>query len=188
MKRVLLPSAFLAIALIGLAVLLILNRRPPGHLSAPHPPPQGLPALDSSLLDPGGNFVLHVSNQSNAIDPVDITVWIDGKCVIRDDFALIDGSNWRAFRLSLARGEHELVAKSEKGNATLRTSFFVSPPRWGSEYAALCYVYRPELKTPIPRQLSFHLQEQPPTWGSSHADGTAQAFPVSSAIRGWWDW
>jgi hypothetical protein len=116
-----------------------------------------LPAVDSNLLDPAGKFVLYVSNQTNAIDPVDITVWIDGKCVVRDDFEYINEHNWLTFRLRLQDGDHELVAESEKGNATLGRSFTTS----GSHWAVLNYTYHPDLRTPVPRQFTFLLQDKP---------------------------
>ncbi len=94
MKRVLLAASVGVLAVVA-AVLFSIFR--------PDPP---LPPAQSKLLDPGGNFVLYVSNQSFYIDPVDIQIWIDGECVVREYFEVGNQHNYRPFVLRLSEGTH----------------------------------------------------------------------------------
>ena len=58
-------------------------------IEAPH---QLLPATDTP------NLTLYISNQSFAIDPVDIKVNIDGKPAVRGDFEVGSQHSWHEFR------------------------------------------------------------------------------------------
>jgi hypothetical protein len=104
------------------------------------------------------NLTLYISNQSSAIDPVDIQVEIDGRLVTNDQFNCRGGHNWRNFALPLRPGWHNIRARSAKGEAILQAKFSMFWSRW----AALDYWYTPADPTigrPItPRQFSFHIQ------------------------------
>jgi hypothetical protein len=54
----------------------------------------------------GGNFILYVSNQSFALDPVDIKVYIDGFLVVNRDFYVKGQHNWIRFQFQLGGGTH----------------------------------------------------------------------------------
>ena len=99
----------------------------------------------SQLLDPGGNFVLCVSNQSFEIDPVDIVIEIDGEQIIDGDFDVGSQHNWRRYVIRLSPGRHTATARSTDGDATLRESFVVSDRRW----VVLNYWYYTEATHPV---------------------------------------
>ncbi len=118
------------------------------------------PPVNSTLLDPNGNFTLYVSNQSFAISPVDIKVQIDGDVVVHQNFDVGTQHNWKKFRIALPPGTHSLTATSAKGDATLRQEFAVTGEHW----AVVDYWYYPEARggaDPTPKQLSFHIQDSP---------------------------
>jgi hypothetical protein len=91
-----------------------------------------------------GNFILYVSNQSPAIDPVDIKVLIDGKTAVSQEFLNKGGNNWIKFEFQLKNGNHRLSSNSSKrliSKDTLFTlpatpcsviDFWYSPPSSGS--------------------------------------------------------
>ena len=54
------------------------------------------------------NFILYVSNQSFAIDPVDIIILIDGEPAV-DQELYVDGQhNWQKFQFLLLEGKHQI--------------------------------------------------------------------------------
>ena len=117
-----------------------------------------LPPADSKLLDPNGKFTLYVSNQSFAISPVDIRVAIDGEVVVRQYFDVGNQHTWKAFKLSLSLGPHELKVSSVKGTAELTTQFDVKGEHW----AVIDYWYYPKSHyDPTPKHFSFDIQDKP---------------------------
>jgi hypothetical protein len=117
-----------------------------------------LPQIDASLISSAGKFTLYVSNQSFAIDPVDIVVVIDGKCVVSQLFKCKDQHNWQKFCLSLAPGTHRLEVRSKIGDTQLSRSFEVSDKHW----AVLNFWYYPkDAFKPMDRQFSFDIQDEP---------------------------
>ena len=117
------------------------------------------PSPRSDLLDPDGNVVLYVSNQSFAIDSVDIIVEIDGDEVISEDFEVADQHNWKQFILRLAPGRHTLKARSSRGDAALEKTLVVTDEHW----AVLNYWYSTEEygHPPEPKQFEFLIQDKP---------------------------
>jgi len=79
--------------------------------------------------DPEGNLVLTVSNQSFAVNPVDIRVTIDGEVAVDEAFEVGEGQpaghGWKQFRLRLGAGAHRLRAVSGRGEAELDVEFEV---------------------------------------------------------------
>ncbi|MCL4691996.1 MAG: hypothetical protein KJ060_05720 [Candidatus Hydrogenedentes bacterium] len=118
------------------------------------------PPVNSTLLNPSGNFTLYVSNQSFAISPVDIKVQIDGEVVVHQNFDVGTQHNWKKFGIALPPGVHSLTATSTKGDATLEQEFTVTGEHW----AVVDYWYYPEVTGgagPTPRTLSFSIQDSP---------------------------
>lgn len=77
--------------------------------------------------DMNANITLLASNQSFDVNPVDIEILIDGRVVVQDEFN-VEGDqppqhNWQQYQLRLDDGSHSLVAKSDKGQAQLKTTF-----------------------------------------------------------------
>jgi len=137
---------------------------PQGHttkgnriLEPPPEPDSGALMLSSSRyddIDPDGNFLLYVSNQSFAITPVDIIVKIDGKIIVNEMFEVGSQHRWKLFRIKLPKGKHEITASSKKGSATLHKLFTVK----GKQWAVVDYWYYPPTHyDPCPRQLSFKI-------------------------------
>lgn len=90
----------------------------------------GVVTSKSVVNDPNGNFHLYVSNQSFAISPVDIKVFIDGKLVVKEAFFVGNQDNWQTFVLKLSPGRHKVVAESSKGCAKLEQTFEVNDKLW----------------------------------------------------------
>jgi len=105
-----------------------------------------------------GDFTLYVSNQSFAIDPVDIDVLLDGALAITGDFEVGSQHSWHEFRFQLGLGEHDLRAHSQRGQAELSRKVPISGRHW----AVINYWYYPPTHyDPTPRQFSFLLSDQP---------------------------
>jgi hypothetical protein len=84
----------------------------------------GSPAAASALkATSDGNFVLYVSDQSFALGQVDITVRIDGKVAVSDEFDVGNESNWSQYRFTLGRGVHHLTAITHQGHARIAGTF-----------------------------------------------------------------
>ena len=110
--------------------------------------------------DPNGNFHLYVSDQSFAISPVDIKVFIDGELVVNGVFNVGSQHSWQTFVLKLSPGRHEIVAESSKGHAKLEQTFEVGDKLW----AALDYWFYPKPEggvKPCPRHFSFYVRDEP---------------------------
>jgi hypothetical protein len=75
------------------------------------------------------NTTVLVSNQSFDVNPVDVEICIDGRVVVQDMFDVqgdqLPQHNWQQYHLRLDKGSHSLVARSEKGQAQLNTTFEV---------------------------------------------------------------
>lgn len=112
--------------------------------------------------DKNGNFILHVSNQSFAVDPVDIKVYINDKLAVYEDFYLTGRRtpqhNWKEFQFNLSKGIHKLKVESVKGNAVLEKEFEIKGKHW----AAITY---PNFTTANPRlkkrYFSFTISDEP---------------------------
>jgi len=110
------------------------------------------------IQDPHGNVVLYVTNQSLALERVDIAIEVDGQPVLDQYFNVGSQHNFKQFILRLASGRHVLTAQSIKGKASLKKSFFVTGKRW---VAVDYWYYTKEHGTPLPRQFDFRIQDQP---------------------------
>ena len=114
----------------------------------------------SPMLDKDGNFVLVVSNQSFAVNPVDICIKIDGILVVDDFFDVGDQHNFIPYVLKLAKGKHKISVSSGKGQASLEQEFDIIDKHWGS----LFYWYYPKITGgagPIKRSFSFGIDDKP---------------------------
>lgn len=107
----------------------------------------------------GGNFTLYVSNQSFAIDPVDIDVYLDDTLVVVGDFEVGSQHSWYEFDFALTPGAHTLRAVTRAGKAELEETFEIEAKRYG----VLDFWYYPDGET-TPRQFSFDLYDQPPSF------------------------
>jgi hypothetical protein len=113
-----------------------------------------LKAVTSSLENTNGNFQLFVSNQSFAINPVDIAVSIDGTPVLQKYFDVGNQHSFYRFVFELPPGQHRITAKSSKGNATLDRSFTVE----GKQSGTLFFWYYPKGDGDTPRHFSFEVK------------------------------
>jgi hypothetical protein len=116
------------------------------------------------LWDEQGNFILYVSNQSFAVNPVDIKIYIDGKIAIDEKFDLtgkrVAQHNWKQFRFKLKPGRHYLKAASDKGKAALEKEFEIKNKHW----AVVDYWNYPKVTGgagPTPASFSFRIQDTP---------------------------
>ena len=124
---------------------------------APHPDITASDAAVRLVDDAEANLILYASNQSFDDGKVRLTIAVDGRRVVDDDFYVGDQHNWVSFPLDLTPGVHEIAAKSDSG-ATLRKSFRVPEDKtryadidyWGEDYSA---------------ELTWRYQRQPMAFG-----------------------
>jgi len=106
--------------------------------------------------DSKGNFILYVSNQSFAINPVDIAILIDGKLAVSDHFEVKDQHNWIQYQFLLNNGEHTIEITSKKGKAALKQTFEIKGKHW----ACVDYWYYPHDKDHN-KIFTFDIQDVP---------------------------
>lgn len=102
----------------------------PGAPSVPRREPTkiGQPGAPAGQAVP---FQILVSNQSFAVSPVDIDVYLDGVHAISGDFEVGSQHTWIPFDFELASGEHTLRVVSAKGNASAEEPFTLGETkRW----------------------------------------------------------
>ena len=110
------------------------------------------------IQDPHGNVVLYVTNQSLALERVDIAIEVDGQPVLDQYFNVGSQHDFKKFVLRLAPGRHVLTARSIKGKASLKKSFSVTGKHW----VAVSYWYYTQAQgTPMGQQLDFRIQDEP---------------------------
>lgn len=111
--------------------------------------------VNSKLLDSNGNFSLWVSNQSFAVENVDISVEIDGKLVISEYFDVGTQHTFKEFKLALEPGSHQIHIRSTKGKAELSKTFEFKTGQNG----VIDYWYSKKSKygDPIPPNFSFNI-------------------------------
>lgn len=113
----------------------------------------------TGLEDPTGNLHLIVSNQSFAVDSVDLKTEIDGTPVVQEEFPVGSQHTYKPFRFRLASGPHRIVVTSRKGEASLDQTFKVEGEQWAVvEY----WYYPPSHYSPMPRHVSFSISHEKP--------------------------
>lgn len=156
------PSALLAIAVLSVSAFSVAGCAGGSDAKTTPAPPESSSAAarpaQHDILDPQGNVVLYVSNQSLDLERVDIAIEVDGQPVLDQYFNVGSQHNFKQFILRLASGRHVLTAQSIKGKASLKKSFFVTGKRW---VAVDYWYYTKEHGTPLPRQFDFRIQDQP---------------------------
>ena len=116
------------------------------------------PQATSSLLDPKGAFTLYVSNQSFAVNPVDVHVEIDGEIVVRDYFWVETQHTFVPFQMNLAQGPHKIRIWSEKEAVKLTKKFDLKDHDIG---IVQFWYYDDSHYDPTPRSFSFSTQKGP---------------------------
>jgi len=140
---------FIPLSLLATAALVFAGCSTPSHSS-----------FETVVIDPNGNFRLYVSNQSFAISPVDIEVFLDGKRVVDGSFEVGSQHTIEVFVLKLSPGRHKIVAESSKGHAKLEQDFEVTAKTW----AALDFWYYPKMvggAGPCPRHFTLDVSQEP---------------------------
>ena len=108
---------------------------------------------------PNIQFTLYISNQSLAIDPVDIQVELDGIRVVSDNFYIGSAHTFVPFELSLDKGMHKIDIWTVRGDAELSTEFKLNDQDAG----IIMYWYYPNSHyNPTPPKFDFITQKGPP--------------------------
>jgi hypothetical protein len=129
-----------------------------GRLTNPGKPAVSKATEPNLPQDKTGNFILYVSNQSFAVNPVDIKVYIDGQVAVEQEFEVGDQHNWQAFHYSLPHGTHQLQVQSQKGQAKLQEEFEVKSRHW----AVLDYWFYPDTHyEPTAKHFAFGVSDKP---------------------------
>jgi hypothetical protein len=110
-------------------------------------------------VDPKGNVIIYLANESPELRYVDVTVEVDGRKMITD--TVENGErvtpNISEHRLRLPLGRHTLVVRSSDGRAELRRSFTVTGRRW----VAISYWYNTgAYGTPTPRSFDILIRSK----------------------------
>jgi hypothetical protein len=105
---------------------------------------------DRSLVKQEFPVVLHVSNQTSEVDPVDIKISIDNdKPIVNQNFSCGTGHNVSTFKLAFNEGVHQLFVTSHNGDAGLDFVFMLDKPvwliihYWGKNHFQLNISYKP---------------------------------------------
>lgn len=95
-------------------------------------------------------LTLMVRNHSQAVDPVNVKITLDGRVIVKENFSygsameLPDGTkipapglDWKQLPLKLSVGPHQIQADSANGQATFNTDFTTTDRDW---WASLEYI------------------------------------------------
>ena len=107
-----------------------------------------------------GTFILYVSNQSYALDPVDIRVYIDGSLAVNQDFYVQGQHNWIKFEYDLATSNHRILVVSSTGATQLEKSFMLTAQCW----CVIDFWYCPgvaEGEEPTPKSFEIQFFDEP---------------------------
>ena len=125
---------------------------------------EAMPISKTFIEDNNGNFILYISNQSFAVNPVDIQVFVDGKKVIDQTFDVkgkrVAQHNWIPFQFKASPGSYRLRVESKKGKALLKTTFEIQDKNW----AVIDYWNYPKVTGgagPTPPKFTFNIQDKP---------------------------
>ena len=124
---------------------------------APHPDITASDAAVRLVDDAEANLILYASNQSFDDGKVRLTIAVDGRRVVDDDFYVGDQHNWVSFPLDVSPGVHEITAKADSG-ASLRKTFRV--PKDKARYAGIDYWGEDDSA-----ELTWLFQRQPMAFG-----------------------
>jgi hypothetical protein len=113
------------------------------------------PSAATTVAPGQATFTLFVSNQSFRNPQVSISVAIDGRRVISQDFEVGDQHNFIEFPLDITPGQRELTASADDGTA-LKAPFAV--PENARRWAILVYGPGPETSAGF----SFNVLDEPP--------------------------
>jgi hypothetical protein len=116
-----------------------------------------LPKADSDLLDPNGNFTLYVTNQSYAIDRVDIRVEIDDALVVSEYFNVGTQHTFEPFKLTLSQGMHKIHVWSELGDVELTDDFDTTD----HDVGVAMFWHNPKAEVSPNRRIDFNTQVGP---------------------------
>ena len=112
-------------------------------------------------LSPSGNLTLHVSNQSFALETVDIDVLVDGKLAVTGDFDVGSQHSWYTFRIDVPGGAHTVRAVSARGEVMNELAIEIVD---GDAYVVVSFWYDPRLRVDPNREMSITFHEDPVTF------------------------
>ncbi|HVM73588.1 MAG TPA: hypothetical protein VMU13_01775 [Candidatus Paceibacterota bacterium] len=110
-----------------------------------------------------------VQNTSSSINPLDVSISIDGKVVVNKNFAyepeeqnvvtINPQNDPNSIDVPLSLGTHHITITSQKGDANLDTDFHVTSSSDGFQTASIEYFYGsyPDSKYPQPKHFSFSI-------------------------------
>jgi hypothetical protein len=111
--------------------------------------------------DGNGNFILYVSNQSFAINPIDIKIYIDDMVAVNEDFDVGIQHTWKPFQFNLPTGTHSIKIESIIGDSILEENFDIIDDK---HWALVQYWYYPEKlddENLMPKHFSFDIKNEP---------------------------
>lgn len=136
----------------------------PSKYRQPETPDGGITATDAESPTQGphlaseGNLVLYVSNQSFDVDPIEITIEIDGVQLIDQAFEVESQHNWQEFVVQLSPGSHTLKARSPATGAVLVEDFVLEDRHW----AVVDFWYHDGSSgSPVDPMFTFHTDDKP---------------------------
>jgi hypothetical protein len=116
-------------------------------------PEQHLPKADDS-------FTLFVSNQSFALDPVDIRVELDGQLAVTGDFEVGSQHTFVRFDMPLAAGTHDIrVTTADVADVVLDETFVMDDRKFAT---LMFWYYPPGTTEPTPPRFSWRVSDEQP--------------------------
>jgi hypothetical protein len=96
--------------------------------------PASTPASEPGVAE--ATLFVYVSNQSFAVDPVDIAISLDDEQLVAEDFLVGSQHSWKTFEFPAKPGAHEIGASSQRGGADAGMSLDLVP---GANYVVVSF-------------------------------------------------
>ena len=82
------------------------------------------------IINENTNFTMFVSNQQRNIDPVDLSIFIDGKLIVSDEYYIGNMHNWIRYDINQTIGKHTIIVTSISGNYAINSTFEIKDKLW----------------------------------------------------------
>ncbi len=86
--------------------------------------------IGSIIFSQEEKIILYISNQSEEINPANISVFIDGELKVHDEYYVKNNHNWIKYNFTVSFGRHEIKAVSDNGSFKSQKNFWSTSKRW----------------------------------------------------------
>ncbi|OGT03981.1 MAG: hypothetical protein A2143_02500 [Gallionellales bacterium RBG_16_57_15] len=106
-----------------------------------------------------GNLIIQLTNQSYHVDPVDFSVYLDGKLVLEKDLPYLSGRYIETLALQVPPGKHRVMIETKKGTAKISRTVTVKEPIF--VVAFYWYYTDKDLYGPVKRHIEIKTSPTP---------------------------